>query len=57
MESAGMDMGRVKKILIHSPEEVALQIVRAIQKDKHWEYSGFLNAFVGLTWNHSSRCG
>ena len=41
MESAGMDMRRVKKVLIHSPEEVAVQIVRAIQKDKHWGYSGF----------------
>jgi short-subunit dehydrogenase len=39
MESAGMDMRRVKKMLIHSPEEVAVQIVRAIQKDKHWGYS------------------
>jgi hypothetical protein len=42
MESAGMDMSRVKKILIHSPEEVAVQIVRAIRKDKHCGYPDLL---------------
>jgi short-subunit dehydrogenase len=42
MESAGMDMSRVKKILIHSPEKVAVEIVRAIRKDKHWGYPDLL---------------
>jgi uncharacterized protein len=42
MQSAGMDMRSVKKMLIHTPEEVAVQIIRAIQKDKHWGYPDFL---------------
>jgi len=40
--SAGMDLQKVPKILLHSPEEVATQIVLAIRKDKPWAYSDFM---------------
>jgi short-subunit dehydrogenase len=47
--SAGMDMSKVPKILIHTPEEIAAQILRAIQEDKQWAYSDFVTKFsVGL---------
>ena len=47
--SAGMDMQKVPKILIHSAEDIAIQIVRAIRKDKQWAYSDFLTRFsVGI---------
>jgi short-subunit dehydrogenase len=47
--SAGMDMHKVPKILIHTPEEIATQIARAIKKDKQWAYSDFLTRFsVGM---------
>jgi short-subunit dehydrogenase len=40
--SAGMDLQKVPRILLHSPEEVAIQIVLAIRKDKPWAYSDFM---------------
>ena len=43
--SAGMDMQKVPGILVHSPEDIAVQIVRAIRKDKQWAYSDFLTRF------------
>ena len=47
--SAGMDMHKVPKILIHTPEEIATQIARAIKKDKQWAYADFLTRFsVGM---------
>jgi short-subunit dehydrogenase len=49
ISSAEMNMQKVPKILIHSPEDIAIQIVRAIQKDKQWAYSDFLTRFsVGM---------
>jgi short-subunit dehydrogenase len=45
ISSAGMNMQKVPRILIHSPEEIAMQIVRAIRKDKQWAYSDFLTRF------------
>jgi short-subunit dehydrogenase len=41
MSSAGMDMGRIPKFLVRSPEAVAARIVRAIRKDSAWTYSDF----------------
>jgi len=49
IESAGMDMSKVKKMLIHSPEEVAHQIVRAIRRDKHWGCSDLITRLSVLT--------
>ena len=47
--SAEMDMQTVPRILIHSPKDIAIQIVRAIGKDKQWAYSDFLTRFsVGM---------
>ncbi len=47
--SAGMDMSKVPKILLHTPEEIATQIFEAIKKDKQWAYSDFVTRFsVGL---------
>ncbi len=43
--SAGMDLQKVPKILVHTPEEVATQIVLAIRKDKQWAYSDFMTRF------------
>jgi short-subunit dehydrogenase len=43
--SAGMDLQKVPKILLHTPEEVATQIVLAIRKDKQWAYSDFVTRF------------
>jgi short-subunit dehydrogenase len=48
--SAGMDMNKIPKILIHTPEEIATQVVRAIKKDKQWAYSDFItqsSSFLG----------
>jgi hypothetical protein len=47
--SAGMDMSKIPKMLIHTPEEIATQILEAIKKDKQWTYSDFLTRFsVGM---------
>jgi len=43
--SAGMDLQKVPKILLHTPEEVATQIVSAIRKDNQWAYSDFMTRF------------
>jgi short-subunit dehydrogenase len=49
ISSAKMNMQKVPKILIHSPEDIAIKIVRAIRKDKQWAYSDFLTRFsVGV---------
>ena len=45
IKSAGMDLQKVPKILLHSPEQVATQVVWAIKKDKQWAYSDFLTRF------------
>ncbi len=45
IESAGMDMRKVPKILIHTPEEIATQVVRAMKKDKQWAHSDILTRF------------
>ena len=41
MSSAGMDMTKVPRFLIHTPDVVAARIVRAIKNDKTWAYSDF----------------
>jgi len=49
MSSAGMDMKKVPKFLIHTPEAIAGRIVKAIRKDKSWVYSdisGRLGVFL-----------
>ena len=48
ISSAGMNMQKVPRILIHSPEDIAIQIVRTIRKDKQWSYSDSLTKFS--TW-------
>jgi short-subunit dehydrogenase len=48
--SARMDMHKIPKILIHTPEEIATQVLRAIKKDKQWAYSDFItrsSSFLG----------
>jgi short-subunit dehydrogenase len=45
IKSAGMDLQKVPKIFLHSPEQVATQIIRAIRKDKQWYYSDFMTRF------------
>ena len=46
ISSAEMNIQKVPKILIHSPDEIAVQIVRAIKKDKQWAYSDILTRFA-----------
>jgi short-subunit dehydrogenase len=48
ISSAGMDLQKVPGLMIHSPENIAIQIVQAIRKDKQWAYSDFLTRFS--TW-------
>jgi short-subunit dehydrogenase len=43
--SAGMDMSKIPKILIHTPDEIATQILEAIKKDKQWAYSDIVTRF------------
>ena len=43
--SAGMDMSKIPQILIHTPEEIATQIIEAIKKDKPWAYSDIVTRF------------
>ncbi len=48
--SAGMDMHKIPKTFIHTPEEIAAQVVRAVKKDKQWAYSDFItrsSSFLG----------
>lgn len=49
IESAKMDMRRVRSMLTHSPEDVAHRIVRAIRRDKRWEYSDLITRLSVLT--------
>ena len=46
--SAGMDMHKIPKILINTPEEIATQVLRAIKKDKQWAYSDFITRFFSF---------
>ena len=48
MSTAGMDMSRIPKFLISTPETVANRIVMAIKKDKTWAYSDF-NCRLGIS--------
>jgi len=48
IETSKMDLQKIPKMLIHSPEEVAARIVKAIRKDKFWDYYDFLTGFS--TW-------
>jgi len=48
--SAGMDMHKIPRLLLHTPEKVATQVVRAIKKNKQWAYSDFItrsSSFLG----------
>lgn len=50
MTSAGMDMSRIPKFLITTPEKVATRIVRAIERDRSWDYSDLatrVGSFLG----------
>jgi len=46
ISGAGMDLQKIPKILIRSPEDVASKIVRAIRKDKQWVYSDLLTGLL-----------
>jgi len=41
MSTAGMDMKRIPKLLIRTPEAVAARIVKTIKQDTTWAYSDF----------------
>lgn len=42
IKSAGMDMRKIPRTLIHTPEDIAKEIVEAIKKDSRWAYSDFI---------------
>jgi hypothetical protein len=39
IESSRMDMGKIPRWMIHTPEEIASRVVLAIRKDRQWDYS------------------
>ena len=43
-----MDMRRIPRLLLHTSEQIAAQIVKAIERDRTWAYSDFATRF--LTW-------
>ncbi len=50
ISTSKMDLQKIPKKLIHTPEEVAAKLRQAIEKDKQWAYSDFatrLSARVG----------
>ncbi len=42
MDTAGMDIKRLPRILLATPEKTAIRVRKAIQQNKHWEYSDAL---------------
>jgi short-subunit dehydrogenase len=50
ISTSKMDIGKIPGRLIHTPEEAASKLIRAIEKDKQWAYSDSatrLSAWVG----------
>ncbi len=50
IESSRMDMRRVPRWMIHTPEETAARVVLAMKKDRQWDYSDLatrLSAWLG----------
>ena len=45
IRTSRMDLGKIPRRLIHTPEDVASKLVQAIKKDKQWEYSDFATRF------------
>ncbi|NTW50420.1 MAG: SDR family NAD(P)-dependent oxidoreductase [Chlorobiales bacterium] len=45
IESAEMDMSKVPRAIVNTPERVAARIVRAIKKDREWDYGDFSTWF------------
>ena len=46
IETSRMDLGKIPRRLIHTPEEVASRLVRAIKKDRPWDYSDIATRFL-----------
>ncbi|OGP89409.1 MAG: hypothetical protein A2157_13125 [Deltaproteobacteria bacterium RBG_16_47_11] len=42
VSTSKMDLGKIPRRFIHTPEEVASKLVKAIQEDKQWAYSDFI---------------
>jgi len=50
ISTSKMDLGKIPRRLIHTPEKVVSRLIWAIEKDKQWDYSDFatrLSAWVG----------
>jgi short-subunit dehydrogenase len=45
ISTSKMDLGKIPRGFIHTPEEVASRLVRAIEKDKQWDYSDVATRF------------
>lgn len=45
ISTSKMDMRKIPRVFIRTPEDIASRIVQAIKADKHWAYSDFLTGF------------
>ena len=43
-----MDMRKIPRWMIHTPEYIAMQIVKALKKDYLWHYSDFITRLSPL---------
>ncbi|NIT58273.1 MAG: SDR family NAD(P)-dependent oxidoreductase, partial [Aliifodinibius sp.] len=48
IESSGMEMQKIPRWMIRTPEYVASRIVKALKKDHLWYYSDFRTKFLPL---------
>ena len=46
ISTSRMDLGKIPRSCVHTPEEVASRLVRAMKKDKFWDYSDFPTRFL-----------
>lgn len=51
MESSKMDMRKIRRWMIHTPESVASRIVKSLKKDYAWYYSDFITKFSPVLGN------
>ena len=45
IRTSRMDLGKIPRRFIHTPEDVAFRLMQAMKKDKRWEYSDFATRF------------
>ncbi|MGE5750550.1 MAG: SDR family NAD(P)-dependent oxidoreductase [Nitrospirota bacterium] len=56
IESSKMDMGKIPRWMIHTPQEIASRVLLAIREDRQWDYSDLMTRlFAWLGANIPSR--